>query len=137
MDKDYIEFGAGNQSKVIGKDNSISEYMTTIFALLALMGQVCVVVFVVAFLVLYFVGLMWQWAAILAAILAAIPPFAVGNLAFVYLAKVKAINEPMPTRDKNGRFRKTRVNSMGKHVADIVTAENGESEWVTRWGGGG
>lgn len=137
MDKDYIEFGAGNQSKVIGKDNTVSEYMTTVMALLALMGQVCFGIFVVSFLVLYFLGLTWQWSLILGGIVAVVPPFGVASLAFSYMTRLKSINEPLPVRDENGRFRKTKVSVNTKHVADIITADNGDTEWVERWGGAG
>lgn len=137
MDKDYIEFGGGNASKVIGKDNSVSEYMTVILALLSLMGQLCIGVFVVAFLVLYFVGLTMFWACVVAAVIASVPPFVVASMAFAYLSRVKGIMEPLPVRDEKGKFRRARVSSMGKHVGDIYTAENGETEYVDRWGGGG
>lgn len=134
---DYIEVGRGTESKVIGQGNSISEYMTTIFALCAYIGQGFLVVWFMLAVGLWLAGLVWSWAIGISLILTIV--LTIGAVYFVFWAygKIKQMQEPMPTRDEKGRFRRARVNNMGRHVGDLITAENGETEYVERWGGGG
>jgi len=134
---DYIEVGRGNESKVIGQNNSISEYMATIFALGAYLAQGWVMAFTVVFLILGFYWLTWAWAAFVSFVVCTSVTVFGAWITFKALAKMKQIQEPLPIRDEQGKWRRARVNNMGKHVGDIYTAENGETEYVDQWGGGG
>lgn len=136
-DMDIIEVGKGNQSKVIGTNNSISEYMTTILAILFYVVQAWLIVFTILFLTIGYYWLPWGVAAIIAALLSTLAPVLVVAFVVWLLRVMKGINEPLPVRDERGRFTRTaRVNVMGRHVGDIKTADTGESEYVERWGGG-
>lgn len=135
---DYIEVGGGTESKVIGQSNSISEYMAVVFSLGSYAVQAWLIAFTIVFLLSGFYWLEWKAAAIFSAIFCTAVPAVVFAVSIKLFKKLKEIQEPKEQpRDKNGRFRKARVSVMNRHVGDIYTAEDGETEYVERWGGGG
>lgn len=135
---DFIEVGQGVDSKVIGGNNSISEYMTVILSLIAFVGQGLVIAWFVIVLVLYYWGIRWVWAMGLSLVITL--ALGVGALWGILriLDIVKRIQEPTEQpRDERGRWRSTTYKVNQKHVGTFYTAENGDSEYIAQWGGGG
>ena len=127
---DYIEVGQGVESKVIGGNNSISEYATVILSMVALVGQGVVVAWFIAFAALWYWGFMWGWAMFLSVVIVLV----LGGIALATLLKilyiVKQIQEPMPPRGADGRFYSTKVASGGKTLGRFITNfDTGESEF--------
>lgn len=137
--QDYIEVGQGVDSKVIGKDNSVSEYFAVVMSLATYAVQAWFIAFVTVFLIVGFYWLEWAWAGVVAFIVTTIIPIAAIFGAVALFRRIKDIQEPIQERDDRGRFarRRTKVFRMTKHVGDIMTAENGDTEYISRWGGGG
>lgn len=134
--QDYIEIGSGTESKIIGANNTISEYGTTFLALAFYLVQGAFVAFVVIFLILYMLDFTWVWAMILSLIITAIIAYLTVRFTFYAMEKLKRINEPLPVRDERGRFTAAPLHRGGKYQGSILTGENGDSVYVERWGGG-
>lgn len=127
---DYIEVGQGVESKVIGGNNSISEYMTVILSMIAFVGQGVVIAWLVAFLALWYWGFLWGWAMLISIVIVLV----LGSVALGIILKIlyiiKKIQEPMPQRDEKGRFYSTRVASGGKTLGRFITNfDTGESDF--------
>lgn len=127
---DYIEVGQGVESKVIGGNNSISEYMTVILSMIAFVGQGVLVAWFIVFAALWYWGLLWGWAMILSIIIVLV----IGAVALGLLLKIlyimKRIQEPMPARDERGRFYSTKVSTGGKTLGRFITNfDTGESDF--------
>lgn len=137
--QDYIEVGQGVDSKVIGKDNSVSEYFAVVMALATYAVQAWFIAFATVFLIVGFYWLEWVWAGVVAFTVTTIVPIAAIFGAVALFSRIKSIQEPIEQpRDARGRFvRKAIVKNLGKHVGDLYTADNGDTEYIERWGGGG
>lgn len=135
---DLIEVGRGNQSKVIGQGNSISEYGATVMSLLLFVGQGAIYVWLALWAILYFSDVLFLWAMGISFVISvALTVLAVWVIVKLIMVLHK-MNEPTRIRDERGRFaRETPVYSGGVRKGTIRTAENGQSEYITQWGGGG
>jgi hypothetical protein len=135
---DLIEVGRGNQSKVIGQNNSISEYGAVVLSLIGFVGQGTFVLWLVLWLGLYFLDFQIIWAMGISAILSlVITAMCLWGIIKLIMVLHKVNNPPQP-RDERGRFvRDIPVSSGGSRVGTLRTAENGESEYISEWGGGG
>jgi len=137
-DTDFVEIGRGNQSKVIGHNNTISELGATALSIVSFCGKGGLVVFGVMAVWLYLAGYTFYWAVGIAISLT-IPLVAVCIYALVQLTlNLQRIVNPPQQRASDGRWvRSTPVNSMGKRVGRIETTGNNQSEYISEWGGGG
>lgn len=136
--QDYIEVGQGVDSKVIGKDNSVSEYFAVIMALGAMALQGWLIAFSVLFLIIGFYWLEWIYAALVSLALTTVTPFCLIFASIRIFKTIKDIQEPKQERDDKGRFKSKRVafRRMGKHVGDLVTPADGGESYIERWGRG-
>jgi len=136
-DVDLIEIGRGYQSKVISTNNSIGEYGATVMSILMFVGQGTVYVWLALWLLLYVLNFQFLWAMGLSLIIS----IALTILCVCTIIKIIKVlhkmNQPEQVRDERGRYaRETPVHVMGKRAGTIKTMENGQSEYVSQWGGG-
>lgn len=146
---DFIEIGKGNQSKVIGHNNTISEMGATALSVVTFAGKGGMVAFLVMWLLLYIAGYTIFWAMGIALSLSIAL-----TMTFVYalvtlILHLQRIATPPQMRDENGRFvaRDTPLSEGGKYLGRFVYDESGNSAYlpaeteengqIIRWGGGG
>jgi len=135
---DLIEIGRGNQSKVIGQNNSISEYGAVALSLIAYVGQGTVVLWLGLWILLYYLDFQLLWALAISGVISVLLTVACIWAIVRLVMLLHRIQDPPQPRDERGRYvRETPVNSMGRRVGTIKTAENGQSEYIDQWGGGG
>jgi len=138
-DTDFIEIGKGNQSKVIGHNNTVSELGATALSIVVFAGKGGLVVFFIMAGWLLFSGYSFYWAVgISAALTIPLTMVWIYGLVNLVLHLQRIVSPPQP-RETNGRFAsyETPYYSMGKRQGTFITAENGENSHYERWGGGG
>jgi hypothetical protein len=137
-DTDFVEIGRGNQSKVIGHNNTISELGATALSIVSFCGKGGLIVFGIMSFWLYIAGYTFYWAVGIAIALT-IPLTATCIYAMVQLTlNLQRIVAPPQVRNEKGQFTEIRpYNRGGKSKGAIKSVDRKEYTIIEQWGGGG
>lgn len=135
---DLIEVGRGNQSKVIGQGNSISEYGATVMSLILFVGQGTFYVWLALSALLYFLNFQFLWAVGISLLLS----IGITILCICTIVKIIMVlhrmNEPIQPRNDRGQFTEMRpINVRGKTRKTLKSVDKDNYEVIERWGGVG